>query len=234
MRVFDKKRYILAFIITIAIFFIGFFFGFMMDINRVNYFESTNTVDKLNLRSLQLQEELVKDSGFKDECTAFRFMFDKSIVELENNRERLETYNQQAKVKKEDFALLKREYTLSQINFWRVSKQLKASCTNSSDFVTVIYLYNDNAHCPDCESQGAVLTYYKMQLKQNILIFAINADMLENEPTVELIKNGYGITKYPGLIIEDKVYQEYQNKEQLKKILCEYYKTNETRSVICN
>ena len=69
-------------------------------------------------------------------------MFDNSIIELENNRERLDNYNKQSKVKQGDFDLLLREYTISQINFWLIAKNLKSSCSNSSDFVTIIYFYS--------------------------------------------------------------------------------------------
>ena len=118
MRRFKKRRYIFAFLITAAIFFLGFFFGFVMDIQRISYFESVSNTNQLNLRSLQLQYELTKNLEAEDQCPAFKFMFDKYIIELENNRERLEIYSKQSKVIKEDFDFLRREYVISQLNFW--------------------------------------------------------------------------------------------------------------------
>ena len=233
MRIFQKRRYLFAFIITAAIFFIGFFFGFLMDIQRADYFNDMNSMQKLNIRSLELQQQLLKDNTFNDQCNAFRFMFDKAIVELENNRDRLENYNEQSKVKQADFELLFREYTISQINFLSIAKNLKSSCANSSDFVTVLYFYSDETTCPSCENQAVVLNYYKMNLKQNILVFAINEKLDQTEPLIELLKNVYNITEYPTLVVENDVHSGYIDKDAMGKILCETYQANETSGLVC-
>jgi hypothetical protein len=233
MRILQKRRYLFAFIITAAIFFIGFFFGFLMDIQRADYFNNMNNMQKLDIRSLELQQQLLKDNTFKNQCSAFRFMFDKSIVELENSRDRLESYTEQSKVKQADFELLFREYTISQINFLSIAKNLKTACANSSDFVTVIYFYSDQATCPSCEKQAVVLDYYKMHLKQNVLIFAINEKLGSEEPLIELLKNVYNITVYPTLIIENDVHAGYVDKETMNTLLCEKYQSTENKNLIC-
>jgi hypothetical protein len=232
MRNFIKRRYVIAFVITLAIFFIGFFFGFIMDINRVNYFETMNDVNKLNIRSLQLQEELVNDE-FKEECKAFRFMFDKSVVELENDRQRLEDYKRQAKIKDSDFELLRREYTLSQINLWKISKKLIKSCPNTSDFVPIIYFYSDNKNCPMCDNQATVLNYYKQNLKENLLIFALDEKQDYQEPLIAFLKSAYEIQSYPTIIVIDTPYQKYINKDELGKILCDLYSSVDVKKKIC-
>jgi hypothetical protein len=233
MRILQKRRYLFAFIITAAIFFIGFFFGFLMDIQRADYFNDMNNMQKLSIRSLELQQQLLKDNAFSNQCNALRFMFDKAIIELENNRDRLEKYNEQSKVKQAEFELLFREYTISQINFLSIAKNLKTSCVNSSGFVTVLYFYSDQKSCPSCENQAVALNYYKLHLKQNILIFAINEKLDKTEPLIELLKNVYNVTTYPTLVVENDVYAKYVDKDELGKILCNTYKMNETRSVIC-
>jgi thiol-disulfide isomerase/thioredoxin len=233
MRPMNKRRYVFAFIITAAIFFLGFFFGFLMDIKRVDYFTTINQVNQMNIRSLQLQNDLVK-SGFADnQCSAFRFMFDKAIIELENNRERLELYNQQSKVGKSDFDILKREYLLSQINFYQISKNLKDSCPKQSDFVTIIYLYSDNKNCPDCDKQASVLNFFKLELKENLLIFALDEQFDDQEPIITLIKEAYNINEYPALIIDDKLFLNYTEQKTLAEILCSKYSAENNRGIAC-
>jgi len=234
MRDLNKRKYLFAFIITSAIFFLGFFFGFLMDLKRVDYFQTVNEVQKINIRSLQLQNELLKNGASTNQCGAFRFMFDRTLIELENTRGRLELYNQQSKINKEEFDLIKREYTLSQINFWYISKSLKESCTNASDFVTVIYFFSDKKKCPECENQATVLDYYKSILQENLLIFSIDEEFESQEPIITLLKYSYNINEYPTLIINNKVYNTTVSKEEMKDILCSQYKTNVTRSIICN
>ncbi len=235
MRDFNKRRYLFAFIITAAIFLLGFFLGFVMDVNRINYFQQLNEEQKLNLRSLQLQYELVKSSSVNNPCAAFRFMFDTFIVELEKNRERLETYTQQAKIKKGEFEVLQREYVLSQINFWYISKNLKESCSGESDFVTIIYFYSDKKVCPSCDDQANVLNYYKTKLKENLLIFAIDERLEAAEPVVTLLKQSYNVTSYPTLIINGKdVYPALLDKERMGRILCSSYVGRERKAIVCS
>lgn len=223
MRNFKKRRYILAFLITIAIFFLGFFFGFVMDLQRVDYFTILNEKQKLDLRSIQLQYELVKSTATENQCNAFRFVFDNAILELEKNRARLESYTLDSKLEKENFNILRREYTLSQINFWQISEQLKSTCPSSSDFVTIIYFFSDTDTCKSCDDQAAVLDYYKAQLKENVLIFAIDEKFESEEPVISLLKNTYDITEYPTLIIEGDKYSGLVDDETMNGILCNLY-----------
>ncbi|MDP2750423.1 MAG: hypothetical protein Q8O89_06335 [Nanoarchaeota archaeon] len=206
-----------------------------MDLNRINYFQTINEENKMNLRSLQLQYELVKSNNINNQCQGFRFMFNRFITELENNRERLEIYTKQAKVKPEEFDMLKREYFLSQINFWHVSKNLKEACPENSDFVTIIYFYSDKTKCPRCQDQAQVLDYYKLKLKENLLIFALDEEFEDKEPSISLLKQAYDVQAYPTLIINggELKYEAVIDKEQMQKVLCNLYRTNATRSLIC-
>ena len=219
MRDIKKRRYAMAFILTAAIFFLGFFFGFLMDLQRTDYFQVTNEQNKLNIQSLQLQNDLVQVGMTEDQCQGFRFLFDKAIEELEKNRERIEVYSQQANVAKDDFESLKRQYTISQLNFFVLSKKMEESCPGTADYVRVLYFYSNDKKCPQCESQANVLDYFKRQLKQNILIFALDEEF-EAEPTITLLKQTYNITTFPSIVVEDKPYREYVNEDTLRGIIC--------------
>jgi hypothetical protein len=233
MRPFSKRRYLFAFIITTAIFFLGFFFGFLMDLQRVDYFQSINDVNKLNIRSLELQNDLVRGGEWSNQCNAMRFMFDKAITELETNRDRLETYDHQSKVRQSDFDTIKREYVLSQINFWEIARNLKVSCPNSSDFISIIYFFSSKEKCPDCTAQAPVLNYYKEQLKENLLIFSIDEQFESQEPLITLLKTAYGVDSYPTLLIQNTTYRRLVGKEEMADLLCSLYQSDKTRSVVC-
>jgi hypothetical protein len=233
MRDFKKRRYIFAAIVTMALFFLGFFFGFIMDLKRVDYFDKAGSVQQLNIRSLQLQYELLKGDAFQDRCSAFRFMFDKFILELENNRVRLDQYSRQSDIITEDFDILKREYALSQINFWYISRNFKESCTNASDFVTVLYFFSDDQKCPMCGDQGTVLDYYKSILKQNLLVFAFDETFADKESLITMLEQVYDVKSYPTIVINNKAYPGFMSKESLGQILCEEYLSENITREIC-
>jgi len=234
MRDMKRRRYVLAFIIAAALFFLGFFFGFIMDINRVSYFDQMNSEQQLNIRSLQLQYELLKGDGIQERCGAFRFLFDKYITELENNRARLDAYSKQSEVKVEEFDTLKRQYVLSQINFWYIARSFKEACPNSSDFVTIMYFYSNNQICPDCDSQATILNYYKSILKENLLIFSFDDQFSQTEPLIGLLEGIYDIKSYPGLVINSNIYQSFVPKENLSLTLCSEYKNDSIKKEICS
>lgn len=233
MREFEKRKYIIAFIITLAIFLLGFFLGFLMDVQRVNYFQDITTKQKMDLNSLQLQYELAQEQPFSESCGALEVLFQRFGVDLEENRQRIDDYSTQADVRKEDFENLKREYMLSQIKFWQISRNLEKSCPQNYDFVTVIYFYSDDKTCPDCGAQGDVLDYYKRVLKENILIFSIDETFKDREPIIELFAATYNITKFPTLIIENESHDGLVNKDAMKNILCENYKDESIRARLC-
>jgi len=233
MRKFEKRKYVIAFIITLAIFLLGFFLGFVMDLQRVNYFQEITDKQKLDLTSLQLQYELAQEEPFSESCGAFEVLFQRFMIDLEDNRIRIDNYYEQADVKKEDFQNLKREYMISQIKFWQISRNLKKFCPQNYDFVTVIYFYSDDSSCADCSSQANVLDYYKRVLKDNILIFSIDETFKDREPIIELFKATYNITQYPTLIINVKAYSPLMDKTQLKEILCREYSSPDVKQQLC-
>ena len=234
MRKFEKRKYIVAFIITLAIFLLGFFLGFVMDLQRVNYFQEITEKQKLDLSSLQLQYELAQEEPFSESCGAFEVLFQRFMVDLEYNRQRIDNYQEQANVKKESFDNLKREYMLSQIKFWQISRNLEEFCPQNYDFVTVIYFYSDEVSCADCVDQANVLDYYKRVLKDNILIFSIDETFKDKEPIIELFKATYNITQYPSLIIDDKLYSSFVDKTELQEILCQEYSSQDIKKQLCD
>lgn len=233
MRSYDKRRYIFALIITVAIFSLGFFFGFILDIKRADYFKSLNEEQKLNIRSIQLQYEIISSVADKKNCEAFKYVFNNAVNELERNRERLEIYDQQSKINKEEFVVLRREYVISQINFWHISKKYKETCPEYTDFLTVVYFFSDKEKCPDCEEQSSVLNYYKNTLKEKIFIFAIDENFESHESLIGLLKKSYSINEYPSLIIEDEKFTGFVDSNTFKKIVCKHYKNIDVDINIC-
>jgi hypothetical protein len=234
IRDMKKRRYLFAFIIAAALFFMGFFFGFLMDLSRVNYFDKFNSVQELNLRSLQLQYELLKGDTANNSCGAFQFLFNKYITELENNRERLDAYGRQSEVKTEEFDALKRQYVLSQITFWDIAKKFKQACPDSSDFVTVLYFFSNNQACPECDNQATVLNYYKSTLKDNLLIFSFDDQFSQTEPLISMLEGIYNVKAYPTIVVNNKAYSGFVNKENLSRALCKEYGTSDAGKGLCS
>ena len=220
VREFNKKRYFIAALLTLSIFLLGLMLGLVIEGKRVQYIQSMNRIEKLDYSSLQLQYAYIDQLSQEKNCDAVSKTFENSIKNLITTSERLEEYEKSANINKEDFAILKREYILAQLNYWLLAKRTKEICNR--DLVSILYFYSTKKECPQCEEQAFVLTYLKQQFKENLLIFALDSKYV-GEPMIEMLKDQYGISKYPTLIIEDTALEGFTSKDEILKIICPLY-----------
>jgi hypothetical protein len=227
VRAFNRRRYVLAGIITLIIFFLGLSLGLIIDSKRINFMQDEGKSQKLDFNSLQLQYQFIDQLSQEQNCNATMKSFDSMIRDLENTRERLETYNQNSKINKDEYQLLRREYTLSQLQYWLFATKAKVKCP--TDLATVLYFYSTEEECPSCDEQAFVLDYLKRIFKDKLLIFALDSKMTE-EPMIKLLMNSYGVTSFPGIVVEDKVYNGFVDKEQILSEICMRYRNNDVCS----
>ncbi|MCX6711470.1 MAG: hypothetical protein NT139_00320 [Candidatus Woesearchaeota archaeon] len=218
----DKRRHLTALLFTILIFGIGILLGFILTDARISYVNDATSQQKLEYDSIQLQY-LYISSLLKDEnCPAITKALEENINNLENLRIKLENFMSGSENKIE-YINLKREYTLAQLKYWLLSKQTKKLC--KQDTVSVLFFYTNDAQCPDCSTQGTILTYLKDTFKDKLLIFSLDSNL--NEPMVSILKETYNITKEPTTIIENTKFESLTTKEKLKEVICTYYTTKD-------
>ncbi len=218
-RRISKEIYIISFIITAGIFALGLLLGLFVENQRVGMINEKERIQALELRSLQLQYQFINVFSEEDNCGVLSKAFDDSVLSLEKTRERIENYVNDAAVNEYEFELLKREYSLSQINYWLLAERVKKTCEN--DVVTLLYFYGDEKQCPDCSSQGVVLTYLKNKFGMKLLNFVFDGNT--EEPMIQLLKKVYSVDTYPTLIIDGKKYSGFTDKENLLKVICPKY-----------
>jgi len=221
VREFNKKRYIIAALLTLFIFILGLMLGLVIEGKRVQYIQSINKIEKLDYSSLQLQYAYIDQLSQEKNCDAVSKTFESSVKSLIETSERLENYEQNANLNKEDFHALKREYILAQLNYWLLAKRTKKICNR--DLVTILYFYSTDKECPDCGEQAFILTYLKNEFKDKLLIFALDSTYV-GEPMIGMLKDQYGISKYPTLIVEDEVFEGFTSKNEILKTICALYK----------
>jgi len=220
VREFNKKRYIIAALLTLFIFILGLMLGLVIEGKRVQYIESVNRIEKLDYSSLQLQYAYIDQLSQEKNCDAVSKTFESSVKSLIETSGRLENYEQNANLNKEDLHALKREYILAQLNYWLLAQRTKKICNRN--LVTILYFYSTDKECPDCGEQAFVLTYLKNEFKDKLLIFALDSTY-SDEPMIEMLKSQYEISRYPTLIIEGHVFEDFVSKDKILKIICPLY-----------
>jgi len=221
MRKISKDKYIIATFLTLGIFFLGLLLGFVIEAKRVSYIRMLSQEQELDFTSLQLQYQYIDQLNQEDDCDAVLKTSDNYIESLESARLKLESYNEVQKISKQDFEILKREYILSQLNYWLFSTKTKELC--DADAVILLYFFSTDEKCPRCEQQAFILTYLKKKLDDKILTFALDSEYIE-EPMITLLKERYDVTEFPTLVIEDAKYVGLTSKEAILKEICPHYK----------
>lgn len=143
---------------------------------------------------------------------------------------RLETYSNNEKINQDEFDRLKRNHVLSQLRYWMLADDIQKTCPQL-EIATVLYFYGTEESCPDCEKQSFVLDYVKRLFKQNVLIFAFNAEET-HEKTIDLLLSSYNMTTLPGIIVNDKIYNGFTDSDIVISDVCTRF--NNTNFSICD
>lgn len=221
MRREIKGKYILAGVITAVIFILGMLLGLVIEGKRADYIQEQSREQTADLKSLQLQYQLISEFNQQKNCIAVSTTFENYMKELDLTEERLLGYEKEATINKNEFKVLRKDYIQAQVNYWLLAKKTKEIC--NTDFVTLLYFYSPSEYCGDCDKQGFVLTYLKQRLKDKILIFSFDSSFKE-EPIIDLLIKIYSVKKYPSLIVEDELIQGFHDSDAILKEICSRYK----------
>ncbi|MBI2144059.1 hypothetical protein HYU17_02815 [Candidatus Woesearchaeota archaeon] len=218
VRKIKKSRYILAGILTAMIFVVGLMVGLVIEGKRVQFIDGYSKELKLDIGSLQLQYAFIDQLAQAGNCGAFTKSFDKNLEKLEATRLKLVSYQADATVNRHEFNLLRRNYILSQVEYWLLSIKAKRLC--GTDVVNVLYFFSKD--CSRCDDQSFVLTFLKQKFRDRLFVFGFDASF-EDEPLLSLMTATYNVTAYPTVIIEGSSYADFMSKENLTETLCGLY-----------
>ncbi|MEK6847052.1 MAG: hypothetical protein AABY16_02705, partial [Nanoarchaeota archaeon] len=216
-----KSRYVFALILTILVFSLGVLIGNALTNSRVGFTGALVEEQRLEYDSLQLQYLYLSEFLKEDNCPAAMFALDQNLRNLEIVRIKLENY-----LEKDDQSGLKsvkREYTLSELRYWLLSRQAKKIC-GRDNVVSILYFYSSRG-CELCENQGAILTSLKNEFGSNLLIFSIDALFID-EPMISILMDSFEIWETPALVINDELIGGFIKKEELKEIICSKINNN--------
>ncbi|MEM4336413.1 MAG: hypothetical protein QXG86_00205 [Candidatus Woesearchaeota archaeon] len=217
-----KGKYFIAAFITAAIFLLGMLFGMVIEGKRSDLLNGVVEEQKLFFGSLQLQYQLISEFEQQKNCPAVSATFEEYVKELVKAQERLDKYEKDSTgINKENFLMLKQEYTQAEINYWLLARKTKELCDR--DFVTILFFYAPEEQCVYCNEQSFVLTYLKELLKEKVLIFSFDAT-LEKEPLIKMLINIYNIKNYPAIVVDGKPFEGLQDRDFILKLVCKEFK----------
>lgn len=214
-RKLSLKKYFLAFVLTVAVFSMGVILGVILENARLADTKQITLNEKVNLQSLQLQQKYI-ESGIGD-CNALNEILEANINELARKMGIILDYEKRAFLNEEEFNLQLRDYFLMEIQFLLVSQEIDKKC--EKDNVKILYFYDENTF----DTQGKVLDYLRKLFDGKVLVFSFNSDF-DEEPMIRTLLASYGISKYPSVVVENRVFQGHTKVEVLLGEICKEFR----------
>ncbi len=160
----------------------------------------------------------------ENNCRALNIAVRQTITDVKDLQDEVARYENSQKIENRDFTLLKKRYMNALLEYWLTAQKIRDRC--GSDIVNVLYLYHDEDVCPRCEDQGVVLTDYRQQYSDSLLVFPLDASL--NMSAINLLGDAYSIDQYPALIVDGDAYQGFKTRQELDDILGPRLAQNQT------
>lgn len=207
MENLNWKKYLWTFLITVVI--------FITAIALSNYFSNKKIQ---NLRDIQ--DKIATDIMSSE--TQYSLLAESSCKDLSGNvlSQELNTLAQKLTYTEEnlsqnstDLLRLKTYYTLLQIKDYLLMKKISVKCNTKPVFI--LYFYTQD--CSKCGEQGYVLTYLREQYP-NLRIYSFDYNL--DNPALRTMISLYKVSEtVPALVINEKVYNGFMDKNKLESYL---------------
>ncbi len=204
---FDTKKYLVAFLITAAVFSTALFTSNALNSRKLEGVHSIENRVALDILSSETQFALLEETSCRDIGPGFL------SKELGPLGEKLTYTDGQTGFNQNDLNYLKRSYFLLEIKDYLLMKRLTEKCGTEPTFI--LYFYSSKSDCKDCEKMGYVLTALREKYP-SLRVYSFDYDF-----DVEAIKTLISIYKIepnlPALIIDGTAHYGYRPLEQLEE-----------------
>jgi len=208
MREVSTPKLIGIFAITTLIFLSGFMFArFLTDTKLSDLDNSINDI-ALQTASVETEYNLLLENpciygGFAKLTSSLGEFTDKLVfndAQRQQNQDKIES--------------IKDNYFLLETRHWIFVQKLNSEC--KTNFTPILYFYSDAGDCEVCKAQGIVLSTIKQDHPDTMIYsFDVNTDY----SLVGTIKQIYGVKAVPSIVINDKLYGQFMNQDDIEKIL---------------
>lgn len=212
-RKVDWEYLVLAFFVTVILMTGIFYLGTGLDKYKVDSLRKDVKQIEVEQRSHSLGLQLA-ESVEGQKCEAMKRWVESSVPEIRDLRKKVAAYESSSKLENGDYELVKKRYMNLVIQNLIEIRQMEQQCEEES--VNIVYLYTKN-NCGRCEDQGAVLTYYRRNYPEDVIVHPLDTDL--DMKSISFMEDFYNVSDYPALIVEGEVYEGFQNKQELGQII---------------
>lgn len=209
-----RSLYIVVGVISIILYVLGIVTGIYVQKSLLSSVETAINSIKSDVENAQ-QEYILFSLRGKESCPILSSL----SIEISNKLRNLANELIDLESKGESgskFIELKKEYGVLSIRSWILRSAINANC--DEDILPVLFYYS--VPCPDCLQQGRILDELREEnYLEKASVYVLDKDI--DHPLVKTLVKSHNVTIVPSIVVGDKVYQGFINKENLIDIICQ-------------
>ncbi len=210
-----KSVFVKTFIMTLGVFVIGFFLGSSLERSLTADLSAKIGAIENSIQDIEL-EALYLLTSSNSSCVFLDDVVRRTNNNLDEISTQLSSYDEKNIVfTNVDLVNIKSRYTSLLIKDWLLQNSIREKCGTNS--ISVLYFYKREG-CPECIVQGNILTVLKGHFREKVMIFPLDHDL--GVSSVGLLENNYNITKFPSVVVNEKVYTGTVGFEGLRESVC--------------
>lgn len=220
MKKIAWRTYIIAFVITSAIFALAFGLSNTLNQKRIEEIRSIESKISVDILSIETQFSLLEDLSCSEIGSSFL------SKELASIGSQLQFMEKERDPNDPEFLNLKKYYSLLLIKDQLLTKRVAEKC--GTDTITILYFYsNKEDDCEDCGKQGAVLTRLQ-EVYPEVRVYPF--DYYLDTPAVEALVSVHNIRpEFPALKIKGTGYYGLKTLDDIEKLIPELEEIKKAR-----
>jgi hypothetical protein len=200
------KKYAYTFLITAAIFATAILASNYFSQKRINEIQNIESQISVDISSSETQFSLLSELSCKDISGS---SLAKEISDLSDKL----SYTEQSRGTNDPEVInLKKYYSLLEIKDYLLAQKIYDRCGKKT--LSIIYFYSNRGDCPDCQSEGFVLTKLREDYP-DLKVYSFDYDL--DLSAVKAIISIYKIKdNLPAILIDDNVHYGFQSVDDVK------------------
>lgn len=216
----DWKRYILVFIITVALFLTASFLSNYTSNQKLDQLKNIQDKIALDILSSETQFSLLSDLSCKNVSDSVL------SAELSDLGGKLE-WSEKNLGSSDEVSYLRKYYSLLEIKDYLLMKKISSRCGVKSAFI--LYFYTTKENCSECEKESIVLSSLRETYPDlRVYSFDYSTDLSAVKAMIQIYK--IKDTELPALVIDDEVLTGYKSVEELETLVKKSFKLQEIKA----
>ena len=194
----NRQDHVIVFILSTLLFLIGVFVG--VSLSRVRMGDVENRINLFEKDMNLLEIAVLINDALRNEtlsCNFLKEQLNETNEELKILGEKAINYETEAKIKDDEYKVLKNRYNSLRAQYWLMLEKLKNQCSNN--YTTILFFYRTLTPCEECRDEGVILSHISMNYP-NIYVVPVDAD--EDSLLIKTLKDAFSVTETPTLIID--------------------------------